>query len=123
MAKHNETGQQGEEIARKLLEEAGFAILETNWRFGRSEVDLIAKEGDILVFVEVKTRSYDYFGKPEDFVSKKKERLLARAAAEYMRLEEHEWAIRFDVVSVLMKNENTWEATLIRDAFFPGVEI
>ncbi len=123
MAKHNETGKRGEEIAESLLREKGFTILETNWRHKRLEVDLIAKDGNVLVFVEVKTRSYDYFGKPEEFVDKKKERHLARAAAEYMRQTGHEWAIRFDVVSVLLKNENAWEVEHIRDAFFPGIEI
>ena len=122
MAKHNETGKRGEEIAEALLREKGFAILETNWRHKRLEVDIIAKDGEVLVFVEVKTRSYDYFGRPEEFVDKKKERHLALAAAEYMRQIGHDWAIRFDVVSVLMKNENDWEAEHIRDAFFPGIE-
>ncbi len=122
MAKHNETGKRGEEIAESLLREKGFTILETNWRHKRLEVDLIAKDGNVLVFVEVKTRSYDYFGKPEEFVDKKKERHLARAAAEYMRQTGHDWAIRFDVVSVILKNENAWEAEHIRDAFFPGIE-
>lgn len=123
MAKHNETGKRGEEIAEAFLRELGFTILETNWRHKRLEVDLIAKDGEVLVFVEVKTRSYDYFGKPEEFVDKKKERHLAHAAAEYMRQTGHDWAIRFDVVSVLMKNENEWEVEYIRDAFFPGIEI
>ncbi len=122
MARHNEIGKRGEEIAEALLREQGFTILENNWRFRRLEVDLIAMEENVLVFVEVKTRSNDYFGKPEDFVDKKKERHLAQAAAGYMHQIGHDWAIRFDVVSVLLKNEDEWEAELIRDAFFPGVE-
>ncbi len=122
MAKHNETGKRGEEIAGDLLREQGFTILETNWRHKRLEVDLIAKDGGVLVFVEVKTRSYDYFGKPEEFVDKKKERHLARAAAEYMRQTGHDWAIRFDVVSVILKIEKEWEVEHIHDAFFPGIE-
>jgi putative endonuclease len=122
MAKHHLTGRQGEEIAASYLRELGFELLETNWRHGRAEVDLIARDGQALVFVEVKTRSYDYFGKPETFVTKKKERLLARAAAAYMELAGHEWEIRFDVVSVLMKNEQDWKVEHLKDAFFPGFE-
>ena len=121
MAKHLETGKHGEELALELLVSKGFKILETNWRYRRSEVDIIAKEGEVLVFIEVKTRSFDYFGRPETFVDKKKEKLLALAASEYMRLTGHEWAIRFDVVSVLLKNENEWVVEHLPDAFFPGM--
>ena len=122
MAKHIETGRHGEELAVAFLEKAGFQILETNWRYRRSEVDIIAKDGEVLVFVEVKTRSYDYFGRPEEFVDKKKEGHLARAAAGYMQQTGHEWAIRFDVVAVLKKNENEWQVEHLPDAFFPGME-
>ncbi|MCC6727499.1 MAG: YraN family protein [Saprospiraceae bacterium] len=121
MAKHLETGRHGEEIAVEHLRQAGFVILETNWRHRRLEVDIIAREGDILVFVEVKTRSYDYFGKPEEFVSAAKERRLASAAAAYMEQTGHEWAMRFDVVSVLKQKDGNFKAELIRDAFFPGI--
>ncbi len=121
MAKHNETGKRGEEIAEMLLRERGFTILATNWRHKHLEMDIIAKDGDVLVFVEVKTRSYDYFGKPEEFIDKKKEQHLARAAAEYMQQTGHDWAVRFDVVSVLLKNENEWQVEHIPDAFFPGI--
>ena len=101
MAKHLETGKRGEELALQLLQSKGFKILETNWRYKRLEVDIIAMDGPVLVFVEVKTRSYDYFGKPEVFVNTKKEKLLAQAAAAYMLAIRHEWSIRFDVVSML----------------------
>jgi putative endonuclease len=122
MAKHNETGQFGEKLALEYLEAQGYSILETNWRHGRSEVDIIAKDRDILVFIEVKTRSYDYFGKPEEFVDKQKEKHLAKAAAAYMELKEHEWEIRFDVISILKKKNGKWQLELLKDAFFPGIE-
>lgn len=121
MAKHLETGKRGEELAREFLLKKGFTILESNWRFKRLEVDMIAKDGEILVFVEVKTRSYDYFGKPEAFVDKKKEKLLAQAAAAYMLQIGHEWSIRFDVVSVLMHSAENFEILHLPDAFFPGL--
>ena len=122
MAKHLETGKKGEAIAAEFLAGQGFQILETNWRHRRLEVDLIAMDGKVLVFVEVKTRSSAFFGQPEEFVDKKKEELLARAAAEYMHQINHDWAIRFDVVSILLKNETDWEVKHLRDAFFPGLE-
>ncbi len=121
MAKHLDTGKHGEEIAVAHLQSLGFEILETNWRHRRWEVDIIAQEANILVFVEVKTRSYDYFGKPEEFVTQAKQRHLATAAAAYMELHGHEWAIRFDVVAVLKQKNSSFSVELIRDAFFPGL--
>jgi putative endonuclease len=121
MAKHLNTGKKGEAIAAEFLEANGFRILESNWRHRRLEVDLIGMDGDVLVIVEVKTRSTSFFGEPESFVDKKKEELLARAATEYMHKINHDWAIRFDVVSIILKNENDWEIKHIKDAFFPGL--
>ena len=121
MAKHLETGKLGEEIAAAHLQQLGFEILETNWRHRRLEVDIIAKEGEVLVFVEVKTRSYDYFGRPEEFVSPAKQQRLTQAAAAFMEKTKHEWAIRFDVVAVLKKKDGEFKVELIRDAFFPGL--
>ena len=121
MAKHIEIGKKGEKIAYGFLKEKGFNILETNWRFRRLEVDIIAMDGDTLVIVEVKTRSYAYFGKPEEFVTKNKEVHLAEAAAEYMDRIKHDWTLRFDVVSVLYKNDTEYEVRLIKDAFYPGL--
>lgn len=122
MAKHLETGKKGEDLAVNFLQNNGFEILETNWRFRKLEVDIIAKEKNILVFVEVKTRSTNFFGQPEEFVDPAKEKHLAKAAAEYMALINHDWAIRFDVVAVVLKNNNDWDLKHIKDAFFPGLE-
>jgi putative endonuclease len=123
MAKHLDTGKKGEEIAAQFLRESGLEVLAINWRHGRAEVDIIARDGKVLVFVEVKTRSYDFFGKPEEFVNKTKTRLMANAAAAYMKANGHDWAIRFDIVSILMKNENEWSVQHFKDAFFPGLEV
>ncbi len=122
MAKHLDTGKRGEEIAAEHLAQSGFVILEKNWRHRRSEVDLIAKDGKVLVFVEVKTRSYDYFGKPEEFVSPKKVKKLTAAATAYMELSGHDWEIRFDVVSILKNKAGEWTVEHLRDAFFSGME-
>lgn len=121
MAKHLETGKKGELIAVDFLQRQGFEILETNWRHKRLEVDIIARDGETLVFVEVKTRSQDLFGQPEVFVTPAKEKRLAVAAAAYMNLIRHEWSIRFDVVSILYKNETDPQVRLLKDAFFPGL--
>lgn len=120
MAKHLDLGARGEEQAKTLLLSKGYVLLETNWRRGRAEVDLIAKDGDVLVFVEVKTRTSDYFGRPEIFVTPKKEKMLIRAAHAYMEEISHEWEIRFDVISVVWRNEKEIEVEHLMDAFWPG---
>ena len=84
-------------------------------------MDIIAKDGPILVFVEVKTRSYDYFGKPESFVSKRKKTLMIDAAAAYMRAINHTWEIRFDIIGILMPRRESIEINHFEDAFFPGI--
>ena len=122
MAQLNETGRVGEELARRHLESKGYRILEANWRYSRAEVDIIAMDGPILVFVEVKTRATDAFGRPEDFVNRKKEKLLAMAAAAYMDSIGHDWEVRFDVISILYRHEADFEVQHLKDAFFPGLE-
>ncbi|MEM6316175.1 MAG: YraN family protein [Bacteroidota bacterium] len=121
MAKHLETGKKGEALAVDFLKEKGYEIVETNWRFRRSEVDIIAKDGKILVFVEVKTRSYDYFGKPESFVSARKKTLLQDAASAYTHQVKHTWEIRFDIIGILLRSEADIEISHFEDAFFPGM--
>ncbi|MEL6718209.1 MAG: YraN family protein [Bacteroidota bacterium] len=120
MARHNEIGKQGEQIAVDFLAEQGYKILERNWRFSRAEVDIIAMHGEILVFFEVKTRSYTFFGEPESFVTEKKEAFLVDAAHVYMEQINHDWEIRFDIIGIVLKNEFSYEIRHFEDAFFPS---
>ncbi|HMN91298.1 MAG TPA: YraN family protein [Saprospiraceae bacterium] len=122
MAKHIETGQAGEALAQAFLKRKGYRILETNWRFSKAEVDIIAIHEHTLVFVEVKTRSSDRYGQPEEFISDYKERLLADAASVYMEQIEHEAAIRFDVIAIVYRSAEDYHITHFEDAFFPGLE-
>ena len=115
-------GAWGEEQAFALLVERGLTVLERNWRYKRAEIDIIAREDDILVFVEVKTRAYTAFGRPEESVGYQKRKLLIDAAMAYMRAVGHEWEIRFDIVSVLGEPGKPIEIKHIRDAFFPGLD-
>ncbi len=117
MSTHLELGNRGESLAENLLLDKGYKILERNWRFSRAEVDIIAKDGDVLVFVEVKTRSSEIFGKPEESVSTQKEILLKDAASVYMEQIGHEWEIRFDIISILIKGEG-YSIEHFKDAFF-----
>ncbi len=118
MAKHNELGKLGEQLAIKHLREKGYQILAVNWYFGHHEIDIIAKDGEMLVIVEVKTRATDAFGEPELAVNKQKQRSIVKAADAY--IQENDLAIetRFDVVSVIV-TPNEKRIVHIDDAFYP----
>lgn len=117
---HNEFGKKGELIAAKYLQSIGYKIIETNWKASHTEVDIIAEHENQLVFVEVKTRSYDYYGSPEEFVDGKKQQNLTFAANRYMEKTEYEGEIRFDIIAIIMQN-GTNKFNHIIDAFFPGL--
>ena len=121
MALHNDIGKYGEELAIELLKSKGYRIAETNWKFSHAEVDIIAWHGEVLVFVEVKTRTTDFFGQPEEFISNKKMKLLTEAAAVYCEQINHDWEIRFDVISVLDRKNQQPTLKHIEDAFFLGL--
>lgn len=118
MARHNELGKQGEEIAKKLLNDKGYSIIETNWRFDKDEIDIVAKDGEELVIVEVKTRSTDFYGFPEDAVDSQKERFLIRATEAYLEQNGLDIDTRFDIVSIIL-NEKETKTYHIVDAFYP----
>lgn len=116
-----EKGRKGEEIAAEHLEQKGYRIVAKNWRAGRGEIDLVAWWNEkCLVFVEVKSRGSAAWGKPEEFVGKKKEEMLARAGASYCRSIGWEGQIRFDTVSILMSGETVKNIEHFEDAWFPG---
>lgn len=117
MAEHNLTGQKGEFLAAAYLEENGYTILETNWRFKNLEADIIAKKAETLVIAEVKTRKSNYFGEPESFVNKQKQRNLIKTAHEYVERNKLELEVRFDIVSVVLNDKTAIRH--IEDAFYP----
>ena len=106
MASHNDFGFQGEKIAREFLLKKGYRILEKNWRYRKAEIDLIAQKENILAIVEVKTRSSDYYGNPQDFVNSKKIKLLVEAANEYVIKKNLDVEVQFDIIAILGKNES-----------------
>ena len=93
-------GDIAERIARVYLEQKGYSILETNWRYSRLEVDIIAATPVAIVFVEVKYRHTDAFGEPEVFVGPRKQALIIRAAHEYLQSRDIDLEARFDVVAI-----------------------
>lgn len=117
---HN-LGVEGEKMAKKHLLERGFVILQENWRFKKYEVDIIAKNNDLLIIVEVKTRSSNVFGEPELFVTKQKQRFLIAAANEYLVSNNIDLDCRFDIISVLQLN-NTFSVKHLEGAFYPSLK-
>ncbi|MEO6132907.1 MAG: YraN family protein [Saprospiraceae bacterium] len=115
-------GQWGEKLAAEFLITQGIQIVAQNWRYKRAEIDIIAKEKDVLVFIEVKTRAKSDFGLPEEMVSNVKQRLVIDAGMAYMRYVGHEWEIRFDIVAILGTPATGFEISHFRDAFFPGLD-
>lgn len=113
-------GKGGEDAAVGLLEQRGYRIRHQNWRYKNLEVDIIADDGDILVFVEVKTRASHAYGMPYEFVDYAKQAKLTRAANQYIAATRYGGEIRFDVVSILYSEKNkNYNMRLIRDAFWP----
>ena len=111
-------GRRGEDLAHRFLRRQGFVIVARNYRLssGEAEADLIAREGEDLVIVEVKTRASAEYGPPESAVDPEKQRHLIRVGREYARKTDTAWErVRFDVVSIVMREPP--EITLLRGAF------
>ena len=111
-------GREGEIEAVKHLKKEGYNILETNWHYGRFEIDIIAMKDDVLAIVEVKTRATDYFGDPEDAVDYLKRKKIIECADAYIEELDLDIDVRFDIIAIL----KTKEKTLLRhidDAFLP----
>ena len=118
MAKHNELGEIGEEIAVQHLMKHGYSILERNYRYDRAEVDIIAqKDEGVVVVVEVKTRHNDFFGDPESFVTPGKIKQLVKVADAYMTSNNLDAEVRFDIIAVI-KNKKVERLKHIEDAFY-----
>ena len=121
MAQHNLLGNNGEILAARYLMQQGFARLEYNWRSGHKEIDLVAKERDVLVFVEVKTRSTDAYGDAQYAVTPAKIRNLTIAADAYIKAKKIDLQVRFDIVAIT-GNEERHRIEHIRDAFYPELQ-
>ena len=123
MALHLDLGRKGESLAKTFLEAAGYEILDENWTYGKAEIDLVAYKNSVIIFTEVKTRSGNAFGEPEDFVDSRKQRLLAEAADEYIYLMDHKGDVRFDIISILFDRNANHTLKHIEDAFWPSSPI
>lgn len=111
-------GNEGEEIAAAYLESKGWLILDRNYFFEKAEVDIVAYDHTQIIFVEVKLRSGTYFGRPEEYITPKKEQLVKKAAEAWVYERKMETAlVRFDVVAIVQEGTNAPDISHFEDAF------
>lgn len=105
-------GKQGENLAADFLKKQGFNILVRNYRKKSGEIDIIARDGEWLVFIEVKTRTNVHFGQPYEAVTTKKQTQISRVALDYItRKKLHDEPARFDVISILLPTSGKADIT------------
>lgn len=106
-------GATGEEIAARYLKKHGYKILDRNFSSAHGEIDIVAREGNFVVFVEVKRRKSDKFGAPQEAVDEQKQKSIINCAKAWLvRNRLYGAPVRFDVVAIMQD-----EVTLLRDAF------
>jgi putative endonuclease len=117
MSRHLEIGRKGEDLAADWLAHRGFTVLHRNWRHGRYEVDIIAGRGEVLHFVEVKTRRSSNYGHPEESVSRKKIEHMLQGAAAWL----YRWPvygrIQYDVLAITLAPEHAPDILLFEDVY------
>ena len=115
MAKHLETGRQGEELAAEWLQAQGFVIMHRNWKHSYFELDVVASKDNILHFIEVKTRTTDTYGHPEEGVTAKKLERLMNGAEEFLH-QHPEWKrIQYDILSIRLHKYKAPEYFFLED--------
>jgi putative endonuclease len=118
MAAHNEFGKEGEQLAAEWLEQQGFQLISRNWKFARYEVDIIACRDEVLHFIEVKSRHDDLFGKPEDWVGRKKGSHLL-SAGEAFQYKYPKWEqVQYDILSILLTSDGKRDFFFIEDVYW-----
>lgn len=117
MTENINIGNRGEAIAKEYLVSLGYNILETNWRYKKYELDIICHKNNKLYFIEVKTRTSDFFGYPEQAVTPAKMNALKKGAEFYL-IQNPKWLlIQFNVISIILSKNNVQEILMIEDVF------
>lgn len=112
----NTLGKEGEEIAIKFLKKKGYRIIEKNYRTVFGEIDIIAKDKDVIVFLEVKTRVDETFGYPFEAVTRRKREKIKKVALFFLKRFKRELPARFDVLSINIEDGKK-QIRHIKDAF------
>ncbi len=105
-----EKGGLGEGIASQYLKDCGYQILERNFKSKRSEIDIIAKQNDCLVFVEVRAKSNSHFGFPEETINKKKINKIKRGVSDYLNFKKGKENFRIDAICLIFDKNNQLRA-------------
>ncbi len=112
------TGRAGEVLAAQFLKGKGYKILDKNYRKRFGEIDIVARDGNFLVFVEVKTRKSKLFGEPYEAVDFRKQKQLIKIAQDYINTKGyHDQPARFDIVSILLNKKESPKVELIKNGF------
>lgn len=119
MESNVEIGRAGEKIAKEYLINLGYDFQEENYRFQHLEIDLIFIHENQLIVVEVKARNTTAFGEPYEAVTRKKQQQIIKATNYYILENKTDLDVRFDIVSILFKDESNYELEHIIDAFVP----
>jgi len=117
MANHNDLGTKGEHLAADYLLKNGYKILERNYTFQKAEVDIIAQKEAILAIVEVKTRSTNAFGNPQDFLKPKQIQRIVKAVDNYVTSNDLDVEVRFDIIAIV-KNGNYFDIEHLENAYY-----
>ena len=118
MVTTRELGEMAEGLAQQHLVELGYEILDTNWYHGHLEIDIVAKDGDELVIVEVKARTGIRYEHPSEAVTNTKIKRIVEAADAYLIEKELDVETRFDVITVIFVDKK-FELEHFKDAFYP----
>jgi len=116
-ANRAELGRAGEKAAADLLRKRGYEIVGAGFLARRGEIDLVCRRGNVLVVVEVKTRTSDAFGTPLEAVGSRKRRAIMSAAAEYRALSEWRGPIRYALIGLTVRSDGGFDAELVEDPF------
>ena len=120
MADHNDLGNEGEIMAQNFLVAKGYKLLHTNWTSGKLELEIVAQKDDLLVVVEVKTRSIDTFEHPKEAITLRKIKNIVNATHDYIFTFDWMGETRFDVISVIPDGQQ-FRIEHIEDAFIAPV--
>lgn len=118
MATQQETGKMAEEMAQVFLLKQGYKIVETNYQYGHLELDIVARDGEELVIVEVKSRNGLRYEHPSEAVTNGKIKRIVEAAEGYIQDKNWEGETRFDIITVIFFGQN-YELEHFKDAFYP----
>ena len=121
MINNTQLGVEGEKAARAWLESRGYQIRDIRWHCGHLELDIVASKDGMLIVIEVKTRTSEQYGEPEEAVSERKIRRIVNAADGYIKFYRLDLPVRFDIMALIREPDGSYRVNHIEDAFMAPV--